>query len=215
MNGHSTDLQWTLLLNVMFGAIASRAFAEFHQSLAAEADSRSSASTEPRVSTMVRYAVFASVFAFYLYDWIVLQTLYARFPYNVHSFFSFPRFATDIVMAFLLFGIVWNAAGVRVFSRPTIILCRLTLWHVLAATWHLLASFEYHQPPSASTLAWHLVVAPGSYWFIFYGIRAIACPQPHDDQSVRRFNRWVLAAESAVVLTVSVTRTFFVLQTFA
>lgn len=206
--GHDDVLQWTLLLNVLFGAIASRAFADFHTSLADE-KARSVPGGSGPLHDALRYVVFAGAFSFYLYDWIVLQTLYVRFPYHTDSLVSFVRFGNDILMAFLLFGIVWSAASHRAISQPTGMLVRLTCWHVLAAVWHLLASLEYHRLPSVETLSWHLGIAPVSYWFVYAMLKAVYTARLPEG---KHFNRWVMAAESAVLLTISLTRTYQVLS---
>src|SRR5205085_12616047 len=91
-----------------------------------------------RLYYLTRHALFTSAFAFYVYDWIVLQILYARQPYSLHSFYSFARFACDLFMAFFLFGIVWYAAIPGTLENPALVVRRLSMWHVMAAVWHVL-----------------------------------------------------------------------------
>ena len=208
----SPSVQWSLLLNVLFGAIASRAFTEFYSTMDAEkkADSDGAGSGRPRAYYPARYMVFAAAFAFYVYDWIVLQVLFSQLPYSLHSNFSFIRFANDIVMAFFLFGIVWYAAIPRTFERPVLILRRLCLWHVMAASWHVLAAYEYDKPLNWPVLTWHLVCVQSLYWCPYYLYRRLRGGSP-DSTAATNINSLLILSVS--LFLVSVIRTYLVLVT--
>ena len=140
-------LQWTLLFNVFFGSIASRAFSEFYQSIFNDRDEDLDLASrlEPKPQRPPRYfplriLIFVSAFVFYIYDWIVLQILYTKFEYTVTSKLSFLRFGIDLLMAFCLFAIVSIPAHSRVLKRPLRLIAFVSVWHILAATWRILAS---------------------------------------------------------------------------
>lgn len=221
------SLEWTLLFNVLFGSIASRAFSEFYQSMITDWDDdldRHEAAHDAVDATrtavkryyLLRILIFASAFSFYVYDWIVVQLLFAKYPYTVTSVCSYFRFANDLVMAFGLFGIVSNAAHRRVLQRPLRMVCFISVWHVLAATWHVLAELEYSTAIEFDfPLRWHLVYVQSLYWATYLTFRFIVLPWRAASlgyaEAARRTSLWIIGTESVIVLGISFTRTFLVL----
>ena len=159
-------LESSLLLNVLFGTVASRAFSEFYSTVNQEHVEDETEGHEPRSQSyyVSRYFVFAAGFGFFVYDWLVLQMLYVQEPYSLHSTYSFFRFATDIIMAYFLFGVVWYASIPRTFDKPRLLIQRVSCWHLMAALWHFLASCEYHRALNMSTILWHTVYVQAMYW---------------------------------------------------
>ncbi|HET6880111.1 MAG TPA: hypothetical protein VFI31_08145 [Pirellulales bacterium] len=222
----TTSLEWTLLFNVLFGSIASRAFSEFYQSMIADWDedldlhetTHGAARQAPAVKRyyLLRILIFASAFSFYVYDWIVVQLLFAKYPYTVTSVCSYFRFANDLVMAFGLFGIVSNAAHRRVLQRPLRMVCFISVWHMLAASWHVLAELEYGAAIEFDfPLRWHLVYVQFLYWATYLTFRFVILPWRATtlgySEAARRTSLWIIGTESVIVLGISFARTFLVL----
>jgi hypothetical protein len=229
-----SPLEWTLLFNVLFGSIASRAFSEFHQSLTTDFDEDIDVAQKRLTSEDVtkaaadrpgqyghryyslRILVFGAAFFFYVYDWIVVQLLFRRYPYSVTSMFSYFRFANDLLMSFCLFGIVANAARPRVLERPIRIIAFLSVWHLLAAIWHVLADLEYQTRIDFDfPLQWHLVYVQLLYWGTYHLYRRVLYPRQKQRYGVAAAvlmnDLWLLGTESIIVLIISVVRTIIVL----
>ena len=218
------SLEWTLLFNVLFGSIASRAFSEFYQSMITDWDEdldlreagHSATAAPAKRYYLLRILIFASAFAFYVYDWIVVQLLFAKYPYTVTSICSYFRFANDLVMAFGLFGIVSNAAHRKVLGRPLRMICFLSVWHLLAASWHVLAELEYGTAIEFDfPLRWHLVYVQALYWVTYLTFRFVILPWRATSlgyaEAARRTSLWIIGTESLIVLGISFARTFLVL----
>lgn len=218
------SLEWTLLFNVLFGSIASRAFSEFYQSIMADWDedldsreaSNGRSQPAPKRYYLLRLLIFASAFAFYVYDWIVVQLLFAKYPYTVTNVYSYFRFANDLVMAFGLYGIVSNAAHRRVLQRPMRMVSFVSGWHILAATWHVLAELEYGTAIEFDfPLRWHLVYVQSLYWGTFLLFRFLIQPMRARKlgpvEAARRTNLWIIGSESVIILLIAFVRTFIVL----
>lgn len=226
----STSLEWSLLFNVLFGSIASRAFAEFYQSMTADWDhdlklrqgdraadgTAFGANQQPR-HYVLRIFAFVSAFAFYIYDWIVVQVLIGRYPYTVTSLVSYLRFANDVVMVFCLFTIVSNATRPRVLDHPFRMIVFVSVWHLLAALWHVLADIEYKATVDFDlSLRWHLVYVQALYWstwIIFrYGIYRLRANKLGEREAIRRINHWIIGCECSIIFVMSIVRTFVVLS---
>jgi len=222
------SLEWTLLFNVVFGSIASRAFSEFYQSIFGDLDadqdvvSTTTPSTAP-AQTVARYyglriLVFVSAFAFYIYDWIVLQVLFERYPYSISNGLSYFRFANDLVMVFLLFSIVSTAARPRVLDRPMRLIVFVSAWHILAGAWHILALCEFGKSIDFDqALRWHFLYVQCLYWVPYLVNLYIILPRQQMKSTdvvatTRASQHWILVVECCTLFVVSTVRVFVVLS---
>jgi hypothetical protein len=199
----STPLtSWTVLVNVIFGSVASISFRQFHETLILKASAT-------KFYMTFRIYVFFCFFAFFVYDWAVWTRLMGESPYRL-VISSVFRFVLDLMMGFLLLGLTWYAGRAEIEERPRVLIFYLVPWHVCAAGWHVLAAWQYgwnHILPQV--LAWHLVIAPLTY-AVAWGIARLGAYM-FVDQSAPQFlfsrNQWIVGTLATAVLGVSVVRT--------
>lgn len=199
--------QWKWFLYVLFGGIGTLAFRRLEEGLWAASDVS---------STQFWHHIFLAVclFAFFVYDVGVLGVLIHRFPYKV-SLLSALRYALDIVMAFLIFLLLMSGLGPPPAANaspglaagptqsPVLVVFAISAWHLGAAIWHTMASFDHHHAtPRLISFLPHIIFA-AVYWLI-YGISYWGW--------INFTPMWLLSLIGAAILVISVIRWFQVVK---
>ncbi len=125
--------RWTWFLDVVFGAIVALGIQEYEPTL------RKAMSQETESLVLSVYVAFA-IFSFVVYDISVYHTLVKKFPYRLTAL-GFVRFYVDLVMAFALYVLMVSAFKEQPCWYD--IVTAITVWHIAAFAWHVLARREY------------------------------------------------------------------------
>jgi hypothetical protein len=98
-------------------------------------------------ATALSLFVAGSIGCFVVYDIAVYHLLVGKYPYQL-SPIGFLRFYLDLVMAFILYVLL--ASALQVNPDWLTILVAVSLWHLAAVAWHVLARRELRATDDAS-----------------------------------------------------------------
>ena len=150
--------RWLWLMDVMFGGIA---IIEFQRLI----DSTLTINSCPSESIILTFVGAISVFIFFIYDVTVLHFLYKKYPYNL-TWLSTSRFLIDLIMVFLLAMVIIPVMTVAPYKSTVTLLLSVSIWHIFALLWHLLAEYESNQAfPPIKQILQHLI-NPATYWTV-------------------------------------------------
>jgi hypothetical protein len=148
--------RWIWVLDVLFGAIAAIALEKYEPVVR---DAWSCGFIQFFISVFVAICIGS----FFAYDVVVHHKLVEKFPYKV-TFRGLCRFLLDLVMAFILFIIL--SAGFQANPSWEKILINITIWHMAAILWHLLAeSTDEIKHKIFKIIGPHACVI-GAYWIV-------------------------------------------------
>ena len=197
--------KWQWFLYVLFGGIGTLAMRRLDEGLWA-------AGQVSPVQLMHYVSLAVCLFAFLIYDVGALAVLIKKFPYKI-SGWSAARYFLDIVMVFLLFLLLMSGLGPVPASdiasklvnvppqSPLVMICAVSAWHIGAAIWHFLASFDHGHLPAPTAYLPHVLFA-GAYWLVY----AIGHWVFNLDTT------WLLSLIGLTVLAISIFRWFQVIK---
>jgi hypothetical protein len=143
---------WFWIMDVIFGGIAILTFKYLFELF---------------VEGTANIYVAICLLIFYLYHVGVYNFLKSKYPYKI-SFQSAFRYLIDFMMALLLFFILWT--GIKYpLKEINILVYELTLWHLGAFGWHILANLEKSGKYFNKIMLPHLVFIV-IYWIVFLAL---------------------------------------------
>lgn len=127
---------------------------------------------------VLHLAITACLFAFFVYVVGVVDVLTRKFPYRL-SVSSALRYGLDIAMAFLLLQLLLTGLGPKEpiavgrlnaapVQSPLLMTTVVSLWHLGAACWHVLAVREGGSAASFRANILPHVGFAGIYWLVFF-----------------------------------------------
>lgn len=186
--------RWIWFLDVVFGAIVALGIEKYEPVIR-------EAWFQGIGAFALSLFVSISVCSFVVYDIAVYHALASKFPYRMTAL-GFARFYLDLVMAFILYVLLVNAF--QIFPDWVSILATVSLWHVAAVAWHLLARREHGAIGSEmSAVVPHLLFI-AAYWLVaflsgVFGKKILGL----DNMSLSTF---ILVAISTMILVISLFR---------
>ncbi len=178
--------QWVWFLDVVFGAIVALGI-EKYEPVIRDAWSQGFEVFIPSLF------VTACITTFIVYDIVAYNLLVKKFPYT-KSKKGFIRFFLDLVMAFILYVLLVNALKLRPDWYS--ILITISLWHLAAQVWHLLARKEHNEK-----ITFHEAVKPHLLFIIIYWCVAIVV---YICSSILGLNNEWLSLATLIVMSASI-----------
>lgn len=134
MQDFSTQ-DWTWIIDVIFGVVFGIGFKQLDESV-----TRLSSESATKVVKHILSSAGFLIFVFYYVS--AYHLLIARFPYSL-SPYSAIRLFLDLVLLFQTMAILTRAFSLRPEKSTLGIIIAITIWHIGASFWHLLAVMEY------------------------------------------------------------------------
>lgn len=186
--------KWTWFIDVVFGAVVALGIEKYEPVLRA-------AWLEGACSFALSLFVGISIFSFVAYDVLVYHKLADKYPYCLTTL-GFVRFYLDLVMAFLLYVLLVNAlqAGPDWFA----ILMTVSIWHIAAIAWHLIARSEHKVSGGLSRAILPHVWATAIYWFVVFSVGVFGTKVMGLDDAGLSTYKLLFAA--AMILAISIFR---------
>lgn len=134
MQDFSTQ-DWTWIIDVIFGVVFGIGFKQLDESV-----TRLSSKSATKVVRHILSSAGFLIFVFYYVS--AYHLLIARFPYSLSPYSAFRLFL-DLVLLFQIMAILTRAFSYRPEKLTLGIIIAMTIWHVGASFWHLVAVMEY------------------------------------------------------------------------
>jgi len=186
--------KWIWFLDVVFGAVVALGIEKYEPVIRA-------AWLDGACSFALSLFVGISIFSFVAYDVVVYHKLAEKYPYCLTAL-GFVRFYLDLVMAFLLYVLLVNALQ----AEPDwfAILVTVSIWHVAAVAWHLIARIEHKVSGGLGRAILPHVLAIAIYWVVVFLAGAFGTKvMGLDDAGLSTYKLFLAAA---MILTVSIFR---------
>lgn len=134
MQDFSTQ-DWTWIIDVIFGAVFGIGFRRLDISV-------TRLSSQSATKAVIHILCSAGFLIFVFYYVTAYHLLIDRFPYTL-SPYSALRLFLDLVLLFQTMAILTRAFSLRPEKATLGIIIAMTVWHVGASFWHILAVMEY------------------------------------------------------------------------
>lgn len=146
---------WSWIIDVIFGAVLGLGFRQLDISV-----TRLSSQSATKA---VRHILCSAGFLIFVFYYIsAYHLLIELFPYTFNPY-SASRLFLDLVMLFQTMAILTRAFSLRPEKATLGIIIAMTVWHIGASFWHLLAVMEYEHEKFA-----FIVFIPHYLFILFY-----------------------------------------------
>ena len=155
--------RWKWFLDIVFGAIVALSIQKYDPVV------REAWQHGPGAFALSLFVAF-SICSFVVYDVVAYNALVSKLSYSL-SPMGFVRFYLDLVMAFVLY-VLLNAA-LRIDPDWVLILTTISVWHLAAVLWHLLALREHNKLDEAGEPVMSHVSFVILYWSVAFVATAV------------------------------------------
>lgn len=199
--------QWVTIVDVVFGGIITLGYQRLEESL--------KIAIKESIWIFWRRTFTAFVFLFFvIYDVGVYHVIIKTYPYAVTAL-SGGRYVSDLLMAFALLIILVRGLSPNAERSGLEILIALTVWHLGAISWHLLAHFEKHHvlAPIGSFLP-HIIFI-SLYWTLLVVVSFVRYGRLSRAGLLRNLTSVAyISSLSVLLLAVSIYRSVQILKMF-
>jgi len=155
--------RWIWFLDVLFAGIAALMLQQYEPVVR-------QAWASGTGTFIISVSVAICLTMFFVYDVAVYDALARKYPYKITAL-GFGRFNIDLVMAFVLFLLLSDAF--RKNPDWFTILGTISVWHILACIWHILARKEESPQGSSLIPIYPHVCFIGIYWSVAISINYV------------------------------------------
>ncbi len=155
--------RWKWFLDIVFGAIVALSIQKYDPVV------REAWQHGPGAFAASLFVAF-SICSFVVYDVVAYNALVSKLGYTL-SPMGFVRFYLDLVMAFVLY-VLLNAA-LRIDPDWVLILSTISVWHLAAVLWHLLALREHKKLDEAGEPVMSHALFVILYWTVAFVATAV------------------------------------------